>query len=216
MTSILLVEDHTIVRDALKFYFDGDPEYQVKGEASNGREALELMKKGAFNIILTDINMPLMSGVELLAEIRKDYPDQKVLVLSMFDDLGHIKKMLSLGANGYVLKDTRKDELTFAIQTIIEGETYFAREVYQKVIDSMSGMKSRQRLTFETELTSREKEVLQLVLKELSNQEIADQLFISVRTVEGHKRSLLSKTGCKNTVGLVMYALEHQLIKEYA
>ncbi len=211
MIDILLVDDHAMIRDAIKFYFEAEEGYQVKGEASNGIEALQLLQKENYDVVVTDISMPGMDGITMLDQIRKDYPDQKVLVLSMLDDAVYINRMIALGANGYILKNAPKEELFDAIDTICKNENYYAKEIYQTIIDSIAGKKPKQRLTVETSLSKREKEVLRLVVKEYSNKEIADELFISIRTVEAHKRNLLDKTGAKNIAGLVVFALERNI-----
>lgn len=215
MMEILLVDDHKMLRDAFSFYFDDSSNYRIKGQAVNGQEALNLLKSEHYDLVITDINMPVMNGLELVQAIRDEQIDIKILVVSMLDDIKNIKKMLNMGIEGYILKDSGKEVVLEAIATIDSGEHYFATEVTQRVMESMGGptLTPKQRLTIEIELSSREKEVLKLILDEKSNQEIADELFISVRTVEGHKRSMLTKTGCKNLVGLTMYAIEHNLVQ---
>lgn len=214
MINILLVDDHKMVRDAFSFYFEGDEQYLIKNHAVNGEDALKMLKSEKYDLLITDINMPVMNGLELVEVIRAEGIDVNILVVSMLDDIKHIKKMLNLGIEGYILKDSGKDIVMAALNAINNGEHYFASEVTRRVMESMGGspITPKQRLTVEIELSTREKEVLKLVLEEKSNQEIADELFISVRTVEGHKRSMLSKTGCKNLVGLTMYAIEHNLV----
>ncbi len=212
MHSLLLVDDHQIIRDGIRFYFEGDKEFAIEDEAENGLQALDFLKEKAYDIVLTDINMPEMDGVELMKNIKENYPDQKVLVLSMFNEAAYINKMIALGANGYILKKSTKNELVEAIKKILEGGDHYSDEVYKTIIGNIAGKKPKQRLTLETDLSDREKEILVLITNEYSNQEIADKLFISIRTVETHKRNLLEKTGCKNVAGLVMYAVERNLV----
>ena len=212
MNTLLVVDDHQIIRDGIRFYFEEDEEFIIKDEAENGLQALELLKNNQYDIILTDINMPEMDGVELMKSIKENHSDQKVLVLSMFNEAAYINKMISLGANGYVLKKSNKTELVQAIKTILAGEDHYSEEVYKTIIGNIAGRKPKQRLSLETDLSEREKEVLLLITEECSNQDIADKLFISIRTVETHKRNLLEKTGCKNIAGLVMYAVERNLV----
>ncbi|MEM6831315.1 MAG: response regulator transcription factor [Bacteroidota bacterium] len=212
MKNILVVDDHQIIRDGIRFYFENDEHFIIKDEAENGIQAMEYLKENAYDIVLTDINMPEMDGLELMKNIRESYPEQKVLVLSMYNEAAHINKMIAMGANGYILKKSNKTELVNAINHILNGENHFSDEVYQSIVQNIAGKKPKQRLTLETELSVREKEVLVLIANEYSNQEIADKLFISIRTVETHKRNLLEKTGCKNVAGLVMYAVERNLV----
>ncbi len=212
MHTLLLVDDHQIIRDGIRFYFEDDKEFVIEDEAEDGLQALKLLKEKTYDIILTDINMPEMDGVELMKNIKENYSDQKVLVLSMFNEAAYINKMIALGANGYVLKKSTKNELVEAIRKILDGNDHYSDEVYKTIIGNIAKRKPKQRLTFETSLSNREKEILVLIANEYSNQEIADKLFISIRTVETHKRNLLDKTGCKNVAGLVMYAVEHNLV----
>lgn len=212
MRTLLLVDDHQIIRDGIRFYFENDTEFVIKDEAENGLDALDLLKENQYDIILTDINMPKMDGVEFIKSLRENYPDQKVLVLSMYNEAGYINKMIANGANGYVLKKSNKSELVDAIKKVLDGKDHYSDEVYQTIIGSIAGRKPKERLTIEADLSEREKEVLVLITNEYSNQEIADKLFISIRTVETHKRNLLEKTGCKNVAGLVMYAVERNLV----
>jgi len=212
MHRILLVDDHEMIRDAVKTYFKESTDFEVSDEAENGIEALELLKDNNYDLVLSDINMPEMDGLELMRSIRTNHTEQKVLVLTMFNDNTQIKKMIELGANGYVLKNATKDELIQAMEEIIEGGDYYSKEVYDALIRNISKRKAKQRLVLETELSDREKEILVLVANEYTNQEIADRLFISIRTVETHKRNLLEKTGCKNVAGLVMYAVEKEIV----
>ncbi len=209
---IILVDDHKIIRDGLKMYFTGNEDYVVEAEAENGIQALEILEKQTFDLVITDISMPEMDGITLAQEIKEKYPDQKVMALTMMGENQHIKHMLAAGVNGYILKNSDKSEIMNAIKTILNGENYYSGSVTKIIIDGIAGKKKpTQRLTLETPLTTREKEVLKLIVKEYSNKEIADQLFISVRTVDAHKRNLLEKTGCKNIAGLVVYALEHNI-----
>jgi len=213
MPKIMLVDDHKVVRDGLKYHFEDHAEFDVSLEASNGEEALNLLTKNEVDVVITDISMPVMDGIAFLKEIREKMPDQKVIALTMLGEVTHIKQMISLGVNGYLLKNSSEDEIILAINTVIEGQNYFSKEVTQSLIDDLAGKrKPKQRLTIETPLSKREKEVLRLIAEEYSNQEIADELFISVRTVDSHKHNLLEKTGAKNVAGLVLYAVEHDLI----
>ena len=213
--NILLVDDHKMVRDAFSFYFEEQPEYTIADHAVNGQDALDFLHSNTYDLLITDINMPVMNGLELVERVHEEKIAIKILVVSMLDDMKNIKKMLNTGIDGYILKDSGKSELFRALEVIKTGQQYFAPEVTKRVMESMSGsaLTPKNRLTVEIELSEREKEVLKLIMDEKTNQEIADELFISIRTVEGHKRSMLGKTGCKNVVGLTMYAIEHNLIE---
>ena len=210
MIKILLVDDHKMIRDALKYYFKGSNELDIVEEAEDGSEGLERMETRNFDLLIVDIRMPGMDGQEMIEKVRSKYPDQKILVLSMFDDPDHIKSMVSLKINGYVLKNAGRDELLDAIRRIASGEVFYSSGVLRCIQEIMSDPPDKP-TPIPTGLTFRELEVLSLILKEYSNQEIADKLFVSVRTVEGHKRNLLARTGSKNLAGLVLYAVEHNL-----
>lgn len=212
MYRILVVDDHEIIRDAMRYYFEGDTNYQVAAEAENGVVALAILEKDSFDVVLTDINMPEMDGLSLVSQIRRLYPEQRILVLSMFNEAPYINKVIAMGANGYVLKKAPKEELVKAIEKVLSGDNFFSQDVTNTIIGSIAKRSPKKRLTFEIDLSDREKEVLSLIVNEHSNQEISEKLFISVRTVEAHKRNILEKTGCKNIAGLVMYAVERGLV----
>ena len=213
--NILLTDDHKLIRDALKGYLDGADGLSVVAEASDGTEALEQLKQHAIDLVLMDINMEPMDGITATKSIRQHYPDVKVVALSMMKDTHQIKKMLAEGANGYLLKSCDQEEILTAIKTVMGGGQYFSAEVTQVVMSSLGSKPSKPRtVSGAVPLSDREKEVLHLILKEYSNAEIAEQLFISPRTVDAHKRNLLEKTGAKNVAGLVLYAIHHQLFED--
>ena len=214
MKTKLLVDDHKVVRDGLKFYFEDNAAYSIKGKAGNGEEALLFLKNDSFDLVITDLSMPKMDGIKLMEEIKTAFPQQKVLALTMLGETAHIKKMIELGVNGYLLKSSGQDEILQAIETIFKGENYFSSEVTNAIISELAGKKVQpsHSLLIDTELSRREKEVLALIVEEMSNKEIADKLFISQRTVDAHKRNLLQKTGSKNIAGLVVYAVENGLV----
>ena len=214
--NILLVDDHKLIRDALKSYMEGDDEFEIVEEAGNGQEALILLKTIKVDVVMLDISMPVMDGITCAQEIRNLYPEIKVLALSMMNDNQFIKQMLAAGALGYILKNSGEEEIKKALRTVFEGETYYSAEVAETVMQNMmkGGIKRNNKLVVDLPLTSREKEVLHLIIKEYSNQEIADELFISPRTVDAHKRNLLEKTGAKNIAGLVLYAVEKNLFED--
>ncbi len=218
MINILLVDDHQVVLDGLKFYFENSKKYRIKDTASNGLEVLSILEKKSFDLIITDISMPKMNGMEWVEAVRAKDKDQKILIMTMMGEIQHIKKLLALGVNGYLLKNSKQSELFNAIDEIMLGERYFSEEVTKNIMSDLMGKKlsPKTRLTVEVPLTDREKEVLSLIVEECSNQEIADRLFISLRTVDSHKRNLLEKTGAKNIAGLVLYAVERNMVPQYS
>ena len=213
---ILLVDDHQVVREGLKSYFENDPQFVIVGEAANGIEALEMLYKLKTDVVLTDINMPQMDGLQLTQEIIGRAKPPKILVLTTFDEPQYIKQLMNSGADGYLFKNSGIDELKNAILKVYDGETFLSDEVSQKLASFVLMGKSKKptikNRVAGDDLTERELEVLKLVIEENSNSEIAEKLSISIRTVEAHKRKMIEKTGVRNLAGLIMYAINNQLI----
>ncbi|KXX68301.1 response regulator transcription factor [Flammeovirga sp. SJP92] len=213
MIKIFLVDDHEMIREGLKTYFEKSSEIECIGEAENGVDCLEKLKSSQPDIVVTDLNMPEMDGIELAKQMSSLHPDIKVLGLTMMDDHRHVKQFLAEGASGYLLKDCKQEELLMAIKTVSTGGTYFSPKVTEIIINSIQKTKPHaKRMVAEVKLSKREKEVLELILKEYSNTEIAEALFVSMKTVEAHKRNLLVKTGSKNIAGLILYVIGTNLI----
>ena len=212
---ILLVDDHKMIRDGLKSYLEDDDRFEIVSEAANGKDALSQLQNIDADIVLTDIMMPEMDGISLCKEITQTFPGKKVIALTMMGERQYIKQMLNNGASGYILKDCSEDEIKAAIMSVSEGRPHYSQEVTEIIMDDLRGVKKpKSNVVMEMPLSDREKEVLHLIIKEHSNQEIADKLFISPRTVDAHKRNLLEKTGAKNVAGLVLYAIERKLFDD--
>tara|TARA_B100000989_G_scaffold66065_1_gene45937 strand:- start:146 stop:784 length:639 start_codon:yes stop_codon:yes gene_type:complete len=212
MKNALIVDDHEMIRDAIcSFLKEYDATIEML-EASNGNEALQILENKQFDLILTDINMPEMDGVELIREVKESKPDQLILVLTMMNDIVKIKKLIGMGINGFLLKNSPKTDLFEAIKCVINGDDFYSKDVHDLLISDLSKKRANKKLVYEVPLSEREKEILKLIAGDLSNQEIADRLFISTRTVETHKGNLLQKTGCKNVAGLVMYGVNRGII----
>ncbi|MDX2001182.1 MAG: response regulator transcription factor [Chitinophagales bacterium] len=210
---ILIVDDHPMIRHGIKSLLDGD-QYEVSDEASNGEEALQKLARAKFDLVIMDIKMPEMNGIEATEEIVKRYPDVRVLAISMYDEQRYIMKMLQAGAMGYVLKNTGKQELMTAVNTVMQGESYFSQEVSSIMMSQFMTRKPVQteNAKLDITLTKRETEIIRLIAEELTNSEIADRLGISPRTVDTHRRNLLQKLDVKNTAGLVKYAIQHNIL----
>lgn len=208
---ILLVDDHTLFRNGLKMLLDTLSGYKVTGEASNGKEFLELIAKHDYDIVFLDIEMPEINGIEAARRAIELKPDLKIITLSMYGDEEYYDQMVDAGAKGFLLKNTNLQEVKAAIDAVMNGGNYFSQELMQSLLRNYKSIKEIKE--HEAELSEREIEILLLICSGLSNQEIGDQLFISKRTVEKHRANVLSKTNCKNTAGLVMYAIKNQLIE---
>jgi len=202
---IIIADDHSIIRDGLKAMLEKNDFCRIVGEAANGEELLELLKTTTCDVVCTDISMPVMDGVEATKQIVKNFPKVKVMCLSMHEEAGFIKKMMEAGAVGYVFKDSSKDELKEAIQAVESGKKYFNQKLFDILLNMESGGKEI------SVLSSREKEILKLIAEEYTNPEIAEKLFLSVRTVDTHRQNLIQKLDVKNTAGLVKYAIKSGL-----
>lgn len=211
--NILLVDDHDIVRDGIQSLLDDEIGFHIAAEAQNGIEALEACEKYDIQFVIMDINMPEMNGIEATEKILEKYPDIKILALTMMDEDEHIRKMIEAGASGYILKSSDREELTDAITTILDGRHYFSKDTTHRVMMDLVKSGDKKDDTDPAQITDREREVLELIVNEYTNQQIADELHISVRTVDAHRRNLLQKTGAKNTAGLVTYAIRHDLVE---
>ena len=212
---LFLVDDHKMIREGLKNFLSDQEGFEIVGEAENGIDCLNQLENLEVDIVLSDLNMPEMDGLELIKKIKETRPELKVIALTMMGESQHIKQMLAEGAVGYLLKDCSEEELTSAINTVHQGGTYYSPEVTNIILNNIRKIKPlKSKVVTDMPLTDREKEVLHLILKEYSNKEIADTLFVSVRTVDAHKRNLLDKTGSKNVAGLVLYAIDRQLFDD--
>lgn len=209
---ILIVDDHTMIRVAIKNYFVNDDQIEIVEEAVNGEEALARLVDAQIDLVLTDISMPVMDGYELVGKIKLKYPELKVVALSMINESQQVKKMLETGVHGYILKNCDKEELKAGIIQVMNGEDYFSNSVAHEIVEALAKRKGVEGALVEIPLSQREKEVLRLMMKEYSNGEIANELSISTRTVDAHRRNLMEKTGSKGVVGLVIYAIEKGLV----
>jgi DNA-binding NarL/FixJ family response regulator len=187
---------------------------EVIAEASNGKEFLSIIEKQEADLVLMDISMPQLNGIEATKSAIALKPGIKILVLSMFCDEEYYFQMVQAGVMGFVLKESGKDELEDAMRAVLSGETYFSQNLLRDIIVNLHspGKQAKEQKEQDYNFTKRESEILKLICEGYSNNQIADKLFISIRTVEGHKSNLISKTGVKNTISLVMYALKKNLV----
>ncbi|MDQ1332975.1 MAG: DNA-binding response regulator [Bacteroidota bacterium] len=206
---ILIADDHQLFRNGLKILLNSFPEFEVTGEASNGEEFLKLLRNTEADIALMDINMPEMDGIEATRNSLKISPGLSIIALSMYGEEEYYYKMVDAGAKGFLLKDSDISEVKEAILTVLKGGSYFSQELLYHVIQKI---KHRDHETKLANLSKREKEILLKICDGLSNQEIAQALFISKRTVDKHRANLLGKTNSKNTASLILYAIRNKLI----
>ncbi len=214
MTNILLVDDHQIVIDGLKNLLEGEQEIDHIYETQTGAATLDLIQHHQVDLILLDINLPDISGFEICKKIKATQDHIRIIALTMHDHAAYISKMIKAGVDGYILKNTGKEELMQAIHAVTTGERYFSNEVKEALLAGTPKSREPRSGDFIQKLTRREKEVLQLIVGEMTTDQIAEQLFISPTTVISHRKSLLRKLNAKNTAGLVKAAYEFGLLEE--
>lgn len=203
---VLLVDDHQIIVDGLKSLLKDSADIMVAGEANNGREALRILNFLGIDVVLMDVDMPVMNGIDALKEIAKLYPRTSVIILSMHQEAGMIKSLMNLGAKGYLLKSSSKDELISGIRKVADGQSYFSTDVTLSLLSSGSGNQQNEILT------DRETEILRLIAEGFSNKEIGSKLFISHRTVDTHRTNLMKKLDVNNIAGLISYAIRNGIV----
>lgn len=210
--NILLVDDHQLVIDGLKSMISADKHLHVSGEALNGQQAIDIIMANPdkFQLVISDITMPLIGGVELCKLIKQQFPHIKVLMLSMHNSISIIKDSLNAEADGYMLKNTGQEEFLKGIDRIIGDGTYFSQDILPIILNQFQKEKP---LLNKSSLTQREKEVLELIVQELTSKEIADKLNISKQTVDTHRINIMQKTDCKSLVGLIKYAIQAGFVK---
>lgn len=213
MIRILIADDHRLVMDGIKLMLESAEDMECMGEASNGKEALSLLEKIPVDVLLLDINMPEMDGLECSRLVKSRFPEVKILVLSMLKEASLVKSMLRYGASGFLLKNAGKDEVIEAIRQVYEGKQAFSAEILETVTDSFGAKPAKPISNPFPKLSRREKQILQLIVEEKTTSEIAEELFISFGTVETHRRNILTKLNARNTAGLVKTALQYGLIE---
>ncbi|MBC8006091.1 MAG: response regulator transcription factor [Verrucomicrobia bacterium] len=209
---IIIVDDHLIFRQGLKSLITSENIASVIGEASNGKEFLQLLTTLRPDLVLMDIDMPHMNGMEATQKALELIPDLKIIAFTMFGDEEYYYKMIDLGVKGFILKSSGINELEKAIKEVIMGESYFSNEVLRKIISNL-GRKNTSKTNENASLTTRELEVLQQICLGLNNDEIAKKLFISPKTIKSHRSNLLEKTGCKNTPALILLAIKNKWVE---
>ncbi|UCB49574.1 MAG: response regulator transcription factor [Deltaproteobacteria bacterium] len=210
---IIVAEDHTIVRQGLARLLEDQPDLKIVGEAVNGRMAVEMGLELKPDVIIMDIAMPLMNGIEAAKRIKKDSPKTKILILSMYSHEHYIHELLEVGISGYLLKDSSGRDIIEAIHAAMKDETFLSPSISKKVVDSyLSPRKGSSREERYKLLSNREREVFQLIAEGRSTREIADTLYVSVSTVKSHRSKIMEKLGIENPVQLVHFAIQLGLV----
>lgn len=214
--NILLVDDHALFRSGLKLLLSANKEYKIVHEASNGIEMLDFLSQNptGADIVMLDISMPEMDGVEAAQKAIERYPDIRIITLSMYGEEDYYFKMVGLGVKGFLLKSSSINEVREAIDTVLTGGSYFSQEVLSNLIGSLrQSPKHIPLIQDDKALSEREMEILLEICSGLTNQEIAEKLFISKRTVDKHRANILEKTGCRNTANIVVYAIKNHMVE---
>jgi DNA-binding NarL/FixJ family response regulator len=209
---VVIVDDHKLVTDCIGLFLKGASPIEVIGVCHSGKDTLVLLKKVKPDVILLDISMPEMSGIQVTEAVKKKYPEIKILILSMHSDYNNISDAIDAGADGYVPKDVSSEELVEAITTVSSGKNYFHSTISDEIVKNYAS-KRQKNSGLLPQLTRRELEVLQLFAEGYNNSEIADKLFLSVRTIESHKNHILQKTNMKNSVELIKFAIKNKIIE---
>ncbi|CAH0276111.1 MULTISPECIES: response regulator transcription factor [unclassified Pedobacter] len=212
---VILAEDHNIVRNGIKMLLESQGEVRVVAEANNGLEVLSYFAEGGHaDIVIADINMPEMDGISLIGQLRTLSPSTHVVMLSMLDNEKYVAQAFIEGARGYLLKNVGEDELNFALRYVAGGGKYLCAELAEKLLDKLTQTTIQQPETNgqHIDFSLREMEVLHLIAEGYTNTEMADKLFLSKRTIEGHRQALIDKTGAKNTAALIRFAVVNGFI----
>jgi two-component system response regulator NreC len=212
---VVIAEDYTILREGLRSLLSSHSEIDVVGEAEDGRQAIQMVEKLKPDLILMDLSMPRMNGMDAIREIKKHCPATKVLVLTVHKAEEYILATLQAGADGYALKDATHGELALAVRNVLAGKPYLSPGISEKVIEGyLNGRKTFKTTTSWGTLTQREREILKLIAEGYKNSEIADYLYISVKTVEKHLANLMKKLDLHNTSTLTAFAIEKGLVSK--
>jgi len=209
---LLLADDHQLFLDGLRLLVGGMEGWEVVGEARTGREVLNALAQQPVDVVLLDVEMPELNGIETTRQLKKSHPAVKVLAVSMAGDFNTVRQMLRAGADGYLVKNTGKNELRQALEVVAQGQIYLSPELAPVLLHGVAERPLPHAMPVEP-LTKREREIVALIVEGLTNEQIARQLFLSPLTVNTHRKNMLSKLGCPNTAALVRYVIERRLLE---
>lgn len=205
---ILVADDHQIIIDGLRSIFEFEDGFEIVAEANNGREALKILELIPVDLVLLDLDMPVLNGVETAKAIRKDFPPVKIIILTMHFEHGLVKRLMEAGIDGYVVKNSDKSELLLALRKVMEGKKYFSPDITYSLLDQNGNRPGFKHLQPDVQLTEREIEIMKLIAAGYSNKEVGERLFISHRTVDTHRTNIMKKIGVNNIAGLIRYAIQ--------
>ena len=211
---VLVVDDSAVARGIISNFLNNDPDIDVIGTAKDGKEAIDSAAQLKPDLITMDINMPVMDGIDTTLKIKENYPEIGIIVLTMYNRKEFVKNLIASGADGYVLKNSGKKVLMEAINCVAGGEPYYEKEITRTIMSTFKKPLSY-RTNVDVELTEREKDVIRLIVRGKSTEEIAEQLFISKHTVDTHRKHILAKLEVKNVAGIIRYAIQTGLVKDY-
>lgn len=218
MIHVLIADDHKMFVDGIDSILRNEEDITVVDRCYDGKSIFTTLEKHPVDVILLDVNLPEMNGIEVTEKMVKSHPKVRILALSMYNEESFVSEILRKGAMGYILKNTGRTELVNGIRTVMEGKSYFSKDVTQTIMKSLmktrKGEVEKKRTHFIPKLSRREKEVLQLIVEEFTTAEIADKICISQKTVESHRANLLSKLNARNSAGLVRIAMENNLLQK--
>ena len=214
-TKVIIVEDHRLFREGLKSLLADKPDFEMVGEAGDGLEAIRCIRKHQPNLVLLDLSMPKMNGISVMREIKGQYPEIKILALTIHESDQYVLEAFDAGADGYCLKDAGRNELRVAVDSVLQGKRYISPSISENVLEGyLTGRKKLKSKTSWDTITPREREVLKLLGEGYQNKEISDMLHISVKTVEKHRANIMSKLDLHNAAALTAYAIDHGLVTQ--
>lgn len=209
---VLITDDHQIVLDSLSLLISTMPNMEVVGTLNDSRKVLDFLEVNDVDILVTDLSMPYLTGVDLTLQVRSKFPSVKILMLTVSEDADTIRRAFQAGISGYVMKKANRAELDRALTTVANGDKYFSEAVMKELLSPLGGAPADDLPAEPVAVTARELEIIRLIAQELSTTEIAERLFISVGTVETHRHNILRKLDVKNAIGIIKYALKHKLV----